>query len=126
MELRTFPTGAVRGTDGDGERFDLISPIALRRLARVYALGASRYGERNWEKGLPVSNLVNHAVRHIYLYLQGDGSEDHLAHAVWNLAAAMHMEELRPDCLDIPTRPHRVGCRCHATSGQSGYSGQQK
>jgi len=37
--LARFATGAVRGTDADGERWDLITPIALRRLAETCAEG---------------------------------------------------------------------------------------
>jgi len=102
--LKHFDTGAVRSTDADGERYDLITPIGLRRVAETYAEGAKKYGEWNWLKGIPLSDLLNHAVRHIYRYLAGDAGEDHLAHAAWNLLAAMHMEEMRPELIDIPTR----------------------
>ncbi len=66
---RTFATGAVRSSDADGVRFDLISPIGLRRLAETCAEGAAKYGERNWEKGFPASTLLNHALRHVNLWL---------------------------------------------------------
>ena len=90
-------TGAVRSSDADNERYDLISPIGMRRLAETYCEGARKYGDFNWEKGFPVSDILNHAIRHTYLYLSGDRSEDHLAHAAWGLFAAMHSEELWPD-----------------------------
>jgi hypothetical protein len=70
--LARFATGAVRGTDADGERWDLITPIGLRRLAETCAEGAAKYGEHNWQKGIPASVMLNHAIRHIYLYLAGD------------------------------------------------------
>lgn len=89
-------TGAVRSNDADGVRFDLISPIGLRRLAETYAEGAKKHAPMNWEKGFPISDLLNHAIRHQFLYLAGDRSEDHLAHATWGLFAAMHSEELWP------------------------------
>jgi hypothetical protein len=41
---------------------------------------------------------------HINQWLAGDSSEDHLAHAVWNLMSALHFEETRPDLIDIPAR----------------------
>lgn len=103
-DTRTFETGAVRSTDADGVRFDLITPIGLRRLAEVYQIGAKKYGEYNWEKGFPESSLINHALRHIYLYLQNDKSEDHLTHASWNLLTLIHFSEIRPDLLDIQKR----------------------
>jgi len=36
----------------------------------------------------------------MYLWLQGDRTEDHLAHAAWNIFALMHFEETRPELID--------------------------
>ena len=107
--LACFATGAVRGTDADGERWDLITPIGLRRLAEACAEGATKYGEHNWQKGIPASVMLNHAIRHVYLYLAGDMSEDHLAHAAWNILGVCHFEELLPEMIDIPARKQE-GC----------------
>ncbi len=96
-DIKRFCTGANRSTDADSSRYDLISPVGLRRLAETCAEGAAKYGDFNWERGMPVADLLNHAIRHIYLYLAGDRGEDHLAHATWNLLAAMHSEELWPE-----------------------------
>ncbi len=103
-ELARFSTGAVRSTDADGERWDLITPIGLRRLAETCAEGARKYGEHNWQKGIPASVMLNHAIRHIYLYLAGDNSEDHLAHAAWNILGVCHFEEALPEMMDILAR----------------------
>ena len=70
--LTTFASGAVRGTDAENVRFDLITPIGLRRLAETCAEGAKKYGDHNWQKGMPASVMLNHAIRHVYLWLQGD------------------------------------------------------
>lgn len=91
-----FETGAVRSADRAKQRYDLISPIALRRLAETCHEGAVKYSDFNWEKGMPVSEMLNHALGHIYAYLSGDRSEDHLAHAMWNCGGAMHSEEMWP------------------------------
>lgn len=99
-----YATGAVRSADAEATRFDLISPIGLRRLAETCAEGAARYGDRNWEQGFPASSVINHALRHINLWLAGDATEDHLAHAAWNLFAVMHFEEWIPAMIDVPTR----------------------
>jgi len=106
---RQFETGAVRSPDADGERFDLISPIALRRLAEVCAEGATKYGDFNWERGMPIADLLNHGLRHLSLYLGGNRDEDHLGHALWNVAAAIHSEELWPE-LNAGTL-RRTGCK---------------
>ena len=95
-QLKKFHSGAVRSTDADDVRFDLISPIALTELARTYAEGAQKYGDNNWLKGIPRSDLLNHALRHIFLYMAGDTSEPHLPHAMWNIAALIHFHHNPP------------------------------
>jgi hypothetical protein len=105
-----FDTGAVRSADRDEERWDLISPIAMRALARTYAEGARKFGAANWENGMPVTDLLNHGIAHIYAFLGGDRAEDHLPHAVWNLMAAIHSLELWPELNDGLLRG--PGCTC--------------
>lgn len=93
-----FSTGAVRSNDKAGVRYDLISPIGLRRIAETYKEGYDKYGPFNWERGMPISDILNHAIAHIYTFLSGvESGEDDLAHATWNLLAAMHMEETHPN-----------------------------
>lgn len=103
-KMKRFKSGAVRSRDAEETRFDLITPIGERRLAATYAEGAAKYGDNNWLKGIPASDLLNHAKRHINLWLAGDATEDHLAHAAWGLFAVMHFEETRPELIDVPAR----------------------
>ena len=89
-----FGTGSVRDTrDGKG-RYDLISPIALRRLAKHYENGAKKYGDRNWEQGQPLSRYLDSAMRHTCAILHGMTDEDHAAAVMWNMAAYIHTQEL--------------------------------
>lgn len=103
-----FNTGSVRDTRKGKGRFDLIPPCVLKRDARHYENGAVKYGDRNWEKGQPVSRYLDSAMRHINDYRDGDSSEDHLAAARWNIACVMFNEEmikrglLPDDLFDIP------------------------
>jgi hypothetical protein len=103
-----FDTGAVRDKNVAGSkdapypsRFDLVSPIALQRVAQTYGEGAAKYDDHNWRKGMPFSSTLNHALAHIIAYMGGDKSEDHLAHAAWNLFALMHFEATRPEMNDL-------------------------
>ncbi len=101
-DRRNFEGGAVRD-NLDRVRFDLISAIALERLAETCAQGAEKYGPTNWRKGIPFSNLINHALNHLNLYLAGDRGEDHLAHAAWGLFAMMEFEDQQPELNDLHT-----------------------
>jgi hypothetical protein len=99
-----FTTGAMReGRRGKG-RYDLITPVGLRRLAEWYELGALKYEDRNWEKGIPVSNCVESMFRHMVKYMDGENTEDHLSAIAWNAFAIMHFEERNPDMMDLSTR----------------------
>ena len=85
-------------------RYELVSPVGLRRLAETYGEGALKYGDHNWEKGINIKNLLQHSIAHIYQYLDGDASEDHMGHAAWGLFTVMHMEEKLPNMQDVPSR----------------------
>jgi len=98
--LAKFETGAVR-QELDDVRYDLISVVGLRRLAETYAEGAKKYTDHNWRKGMPFSVLLNHLIKHIYQYLDGDRDEDHLAHAAWGLFALMDFEETHAEQNDL-------------------------
>lgn len=88
---------AVREPSEGKGRFDLISPFALARLARWYELGAKKYSDRNWERGIPFSRYLDSAMRHLNKFLMGATDEDHLAAAAWNVMAIMHHQERGED-----------------------------
>lgn len=93
-EKEKFSTGAQRNDACGKGKYVLISPIALKRLAGVYERGGVIHGDRNWEKGFPVGRCLDSAIRHIFQHIEGLRDEDHLAQAVWNLFAAIHMSEM--------------------------------
>lgn len=97
---KEYDTGAVRSGDCEETRYDLITPIGLRALAQTYAEGMRKFGYCNWENGMPVTDLLNHAIAHIYKFLGGNRDEDHLAHAAWNLLGAIHSMEMWPHLND--------------------------
>ena len=103
-----FKTGAVRDIQDSKGRFDLVSPLALKRLADLYQRGCAKYGERNYEKGIPLCRIIDSAMRHLNMYLAGDRSEDHLSALAWNAFALIHTEEqiargnLSVELMDLP------------------------
>lgn len=91
---QSFESGAVREIVADKGRYDLLSPIATRRIADIMERGAKKYSDRNWEKGMPLCRYIDSALRHTFQYLEGRTDEDHLGQAAWNLLAAIHTEEM--------------------------------
>jgi hypothetical protein len=85
---------AIRDTADDKPRPDLISPFAEERQGHWLLLGARKYAERNWEKGMPFSRCVASLKRHLMKYQQGKKDEDHLAAIMFNAMALIHYEEM--------------------------------
>lgn len=100
---------AVREPSTGKGRYDLVSPFATRRLAEWYELGARKYADRNWEKGIPFSRYIDSAKRHLDKFVMGMEDEDHLAAAAWNIFAIMHHQELRQTELD--DMPHYLSSK---------------
>lgn len=87
-----FVSGAVREPEGDRLRYDLISPVALKRLATNMTKGAQKYGPHNWNKGMPTSRMLSAAMRHLEQARAGEKDEDHWAAVVFNIFGIMHFE----------------------------------
>jgi hypothetical protein len=102
MTKITFESGAVRQSNEGKGRFDLLSPFALERLAKVCEEGSRKYEDRNWEKGMPFGVLIDHAITHLVAYMERQEDEDHLGHAFWNIMALIHFEAVHPDLDNRP------------------------
>jgi len=87
-DRKAYGTGAVRDISTGKGRFDLLPPQAIRALAIHYQKGCEKYGERNWEKGIPVARFIDSALRHAFQFLDGEDDENHLISAIWNLMGA--------------------------------------
>lgn len=113
-----FSTGAVRDISSGKGRFDLIPPLPLQRIAVHFENGAKKYGEHNWENGIPLGSFLDSAMRHINKYRSGERDEDHLVAAAWNLLCMIDTEA-RILSGDLPaeldnggyTKPRSQACR---------------
>lgn len=91
-KFNTFNSGGQKDTAGKS-RFDLIPPEIEKSLAEVYTLGAKKYDDRNWEKGIPFSICIASLRRHLNKFQLGedintdDGDKHHLEHVLWWAAA---------------------------------------
>ena len=81
-----FETGAVRDAQGGKGRFDLQPLLAMWALAHHVEKGCIKYGDRNWEKGIPIKNFIDSAERHLKEFQLGLTDENHMAAALWNIA----------------------------------------
>lgn len=116
-ERQKFDTGAVRDTQTNKGRFDLITPVALRRLAKHYEGGSKKYGDRNWEKGIPLGRYIDSAMRHLVDLMELKTDEDHAIACAWNMFGFVHTAEkiaaglLPPELDDIGFVKNKVHLR---------------
>ncbi len=57
----------------------------LLEVSKHFEEGAKKYGEYNWQKGIPTHCYIDSAVRHYLKYLRGDTDEPHDRAFVWNI-----------------------------------------
>lgn len=129
-----FTSGAKRSVRMP--RYDLIPKVAQDRLAQRFTGrmpepgadsfaepgGALQYGEGNWQKGLPTSDVINHIMHHLTNYVDTfrqvltqhinagyvgsdlmeivqksmiyhSGQDDDLAAVMWGCCVLMHQEQ---------------------------------
>ena len=85
---------AVLSAFSDYRGWDLYT--MLLEVSVHFEEGAEKYGENNWQKGLPAKCYINSAVRHFLKYLRGDDDERHDRAFVWNILCCMWT------CINIP------------------------
>ena len=76
----------------------------LLDAAKHYEDGAKKYGENNWQKGIPLHCYIDSGVRHLLKFYRGDKDEPHDRAFVWNMLGAMWTIVNKPEMDDlIPT-----------------------
>ena len=80
------------------DAFNNSDPTMLLEVAKHFEEGAKKYGENNWQKGIPAHCYIDSAVRHYLKWLRGDKDEPHDRAFVWNLMCCIwevdyHKEE---------------------------------
>lgn len=84
--------------DNDKPRMDLIPPELLESVAAILAFGATKYGDRNWEKGMDWSRPYSALLRHLLAWWGGEDNDpetgkSHLWHVATNAAFLVAYEE---------------------------------
>lgn len=70
-------------------------------VAHHFEEGAKKYGENNWQKGIPVHCYLDSAVRHYLKQVRGDEDEPHYRAFVWNVLCCIWTCEHHPELIDI-------------------------
>ena len=78
------------------DRFEAWSNMFLQ-VAIHFEEGAKKYGENNWQKGIPVHCYIDSAVRHYLKFLRGDKDEPHDRAFCWNILCAIWTCKHKPE-----------------------------
>lgn len=77
-------------------------PQFVLDLSMHYKQGSEKYGERNWEKGIPLHSYIDSGVRHFLKHIDGQTDERHDLAFIWNMLGAIWTMEHKPEMIDIP------------------------
>ena len=58
---------------------------AMLEVSKHFEAGCQKYGERNWEKGIPEHCYIDSAIRHYLKWRDGWTDEPHDRAVIWNL-----------------------------------------
>ena len=72
----------------------------LLEVSKHFEEGAKKYGDSNWQKGIPIRCYIDSAVRHYLKYLRGDKDEPHDRAFYWNILCAIWTCEHKPELND--------------------------
>ena len=72
----------------------------ILEVAKQFEEGAKKYGENNWQKGIPVRCYIDSAVRHYLKFIKGDQDEPHDRAFCWNIMCAIWTCENKPELND--------------------------
>jgi hypothetical protein len=115
---QNFKTGARRDVQRGKGRMDLTPPFSEMFIACVYETGCIKYGDRNWEKGIPIGRYLDSAKRHILKHQAGLRDEPHLSMACWNLMCALWTGAM----VELKLRPASLNNLVSHVGGKRGKS----
>lgn len=79
-------------------------------VAKHFAEGAKKYGEYNWQKGIPAHCYIDSAVRHLLKWLRGDDDEPHHKSFVWNVICCIWTCKHKPELNDYLKGENHENC----------------
>lgn len=95
--------------DDNKARFDLIPVYPQHEVAKVYTMGARKYQDNNWRKGLRWGRAFAAMLRHLFAFWGGETRDPesglhHLAHVVFGCYSIMEFEFTHPEFDDRPVK----------------------
>lgn len=80
-------------------RFENYSTMFLE-VSKHFEEGAKKYGDSNWQKGIPARCYIDSAVRHLFKWIRNDTDEPHDRAFVWNILCCIWTCHHKPELND--------------------------
>lgn len=96
-------------------------PTMFLEVSKHFEDGAKKYGENNWQKGIPVRCYIDSAVRHYLKWLRGDKDEPHDRAFCWNILCAIWTCKHKPDLNDYRQVKNENTCVCCGATIPEGW-----
>ena len=90
---RQFASGAQRDANDTKSAIHNLKGYTRLRFGYHMRIGANKYGDANWEKGLPTECYLESLDRHLAMFKEGDRSEDHLSAIMFGIQGCMINEQ---------------------------------
>ena len=86
-------------------RYDLLEPYAIEQLTKVFTMGANKYAEHNWLKGMKWTSMIASLKRHLAAFERGEDFDPesgllHMAHCAWNAMGLISYSKYHPELDD--------------------------
>lgn len=91
-------------------RFALVSPFSEKGNAEIVTIGANKYAERNWERGMKWTTVADSLYRHMNAFMRGEDYDPetgklHIDHVQTNASFLSHYYRFYPQGDDRPKNP---------------------
>jgi hypothetical protein len=82
-------------------QWSLVDFDSLEGLVRVLEYGAAKYAPDNWKKGMPVTQVSESLMRHLFAFLRGEDVDPesgcrHLSHVMCNVMFLEYIMREKP------------------------------
>lgn len=96
---------ALRYNNGK-RKWSLVDFESLEPMVEVLEFGAKKYSKDNWKKGMPMSEVVESLLRHVYALLRGEMIDTesllrHIGHIQCNALFLSYIEKHKPEFNDL-------------------------
>lgn len=112
VDPASLPKGGGLRHNSGKLRYDLVHPKAHEGMVKVLTKGAAKYAERNWEKGMKWSFVIQSLERHLASFKAGEDYDPetgclHVDHMQCNAHFLSAYYAIAPQCDDRPHIKHQ-------------------